>query len=419
MQNRHSVKFLKRRKFMLVLPLLTLPFVTMVFWIMGGGSANATSQKTTATGLNLDLPDAKLLEEKNKNKLSFYDQAQQDSNRIRQEMLNDPYFKNRLDTVTIPMNISNEQTSFSGSGNLNPFPHSSTVAGNSTESKIYEKLTVLNKALQNNSTKSELKQNISTPSQGDLSEDMSKLESMMQLMNEKGGDDPEMKELNGMLDKILDIQHPERVKSREKESPVEEKTKVLSVGQPNKNRNASYFGNNGKNASENKSSFYGEAFNESFSAASNTIEAVIHQTQTITTGSTVKLRLLADIEINGRVVTKGSFIYGIASVDKERLLIHVPGIRQASDIVPVSLEVYDMDGLAGIYIPGSMSRDVMKSSAEQSIQSIDLMNFDPSLKAQAAAAGIQTAKSLLSRKAKLVKVTLKAGYKILLKEEKK
>ena len=43
--------------------------------------------------------------------------------------------------------------------------------------------------------------------------------------------------------------------------------------------------------------------------------------------------------------------------------------------------------------------------------------MDPSLKAQAAAAGISAAKTLLSRKVKQVKVMVKAGYKVLLKDK--
>ena len=46
---------------------------------------------------------------------------------------------------------------------------------------------------------------------------------MMEVMNEKDGDDPEMKQLGNMLDKILDIQHPERVKNRIKEKSLEKK----------------------------------------------------------------------------------------------------------------------------------------------------------------------------------------------------
>jgi len=73
--------------------------------------------------------------------------------------------------------------------------------------------------------------------------------------------------------------------------------------------------------------------------------------------------------------------------------------------------------LPGIYIPGAISRDVAKQSADNSLQLMELGTMDPSLKAQAAAAGISTAKSLLSKKVKLVKVMVKAGYKVLLKDK--
>jgi hypothetical protein len=76
-----------------------------------------------------------------------------------------------------------------------------------------------------------------------------------------------------------------------------------------------------------------------------------------------------------------------------------------------------MDGLAGIYIPGAITRDVAKQSADNGLQSIDMTSVDPSLKAQAATAGINAAKSLLSRKAKLIRVYVKAGYRILLKDK--
>jgi hypothetical protein len=48
---------------------------------------------------------------------------------------------------------------------------------------------------------------------------------------------------------------------------------------------------------------------------------------------------------------------------------------------------------------------------------MELTTMDPSLKAQATSAGIGAAKSLLSKKVKQVKVMVKAGYKVLLKDK--
>jgi conjugative transposon TraM protein len=247
---------------------------------------------------------------------------------------------------------------------------------------------------------------------------------MMQVMSEKDTDDPEMKQLGSMLDKILDIQHPERVKGRIKERSLQKKTQVIAVNSTQNKTAVTYLGSNRKeqhlNTTELKrNSFFGTGYDENKTEEANAISAVIHETQTVTAGSTVKLRLLTDIYVNGNLISKGSFVFGTASLENERLLINIPGIRYGNNLLPVSLTVYDMDGLAGVYIPGSISRDVAKQSADQSLQGIELMSLDPSLKAQAATAGIQAAKGLLSKKIKLVKVTVKAGYRVLLKDANK
>jgi conjugative transposon TraM protein len=152
------------------------------------------------------------------------------------------------------------------------------------------------------------------------------------------------------------------------------------------------------------------------SSVEHTIAAVVQETQTVTAGSTVKLRLADDVFINGILVPKNSFVFGIASINGERLQISISSIQYQQHLLPVSLNVYDIDGLNGIYIPGSINRDVFKESANQTVNGIGLATLDPSLAAQATNAGIQAAKSLLNKKVKLVKITLKAGYKVLLKD---
>lgn len=75
-----------------------------------------------------------------------------------------------------------------------------------------------------------------------------------------------------------------------------------------------------------------------------------------------------------------------------------------------------MDGQEGIYIPGSINRTVAKESADNAIGGMNATTMDPSIGVQAASAGIAAAKSLFSRKIKLVKMTVRAGYKVLLKD---
>jgi conjugative transposon TraM protein len=113
-------------------------------------------------------------------------------------------------------------------------------------------------------------------------------------------------------------------------------------------------------------------------------------------------------------IPSGNFVYGLATLNNERLQIEISSIRYGNSIYPVKLQVYDLDGLRGVYIPGAITRDVAKQSADNSMQLMELSSMDPSLKGQAAAAGINTVKSLLSKKVKMVKVSVKAGYRVLL-----
>ncbi|HSZ85685.1 MAG TPA: conjugative transposon protein TraM, partial [Puia sp.] len=148
----------------------------------------------------------------------------------------------------------------------------------------------------------------------------------------------------------------------------------------------------------------------------NSIEAVIPENETLVSGATVKLRLLNDIFINGIKIPKNEFVFGMASLSNERLKIVINSIRYQNNILPVSLSVYDMDGMAGIYIPGSINRDVSKESADDAISTIGLTPVDQSVGAQAAVAGIQAAKTLASKKIKLIRVNIRSGYKVLLRD---
>lgn len=121
--------------------------------------------------------------------------------------------------------------------------------------------------------------------------------------------------------------------------------------------------------------------------------------------------------MNKTKIAAGSFIYGNTAIENERLAIKISSIQFDNQLFNVALAVYDMDGLPGIDIPGSESRQVVKQSTDQAIQSFSPLSFDPSLKAQTAAAGIGAAKNLLSRKVKQVRVTVKAGHQILLRDE--
>ena len=122
--------------------------------------------------------------------------------------------------------------------------------------------------------------------------------------------------------------------------------------------------------------------------------------------------------MDGTRIPSNTFIYGVAALKGERLTVKVTSIRHGNSLFPVDLSVHDLDGLDGIFIPGAINRDVAKASADQSMQSLGVTTLDDSWSSQAAGAGIEAAKTLFSKKVKLVKVVVKSGYQVLLKDKK-
>ena len=132
MENKHSAKFLRQRKMLLVLPLMVLPFITLAFWAMGGGKGTADmNQSNTNAGLNLQLPNANLKDDKNEDKLSFYKEADADSLKREELLRNDPYYKDSILVKHTPLmeetgNL-NTQTSEANGLNNSPYKPFSTV----------------------------------------------------------------------------------------------------------------------------------------------------------------------------------------------------------------------------------------------------------------------------------------------------
>jgi len=123
---------------------------------------------------------------------------------------------------------------------------------------------------------------------------------------------------------------------------------------------------------------------------------------------------MQDIYVGSHRIPANNFIYGTCTVNNQRLQVQLTAAIDNNEIFPISLKVYDLDGLEGIFVPGAVTRDVTKEGISQGINGMGIMSLDPSLGAQAAAAGIQTAKALLSRKVKAVIVTVRAGHRVLL-----
>lgn len=429
-QQTKSPKFLRQRKFFMVLPILVLPFITLMFWALGGGKVNNANAQEAQKGFNMDLPDAYLKEDKPLDKMSYYDQAAQDSAKMKELMKNDPYYNNQISSSPPTENVYDSNTSLrkygsnNYSGGLKTSPYNSGAYNDPNEAQVYKKLEQLNKVLNTAEATETTIRDYSTDSRNKSASlntnDVDRLEQMMQTMNQPDGEDPEMRQLNGMLEKILDIQHPDRVQEKLRQTSEARKSEVFVVSSKGSKNSVSFLDDSlpVQTGYEQPNAFYSLNNIAALSDLQNAVEAVIHETQTVVNGSTVKLRLLSDIYINGTLIPKDNFLFGTASLNGERLSIKINSVRFQNSLFPVELSVFDLDGMDGIYIPGAITRDVAKQSSDRAFQGFEMTTLDPSLGAQAASAGIEAARSLISKKVKLIKATIKAGYQVLLKDEK-
>ncbi len=424
----HSQKFLRQRRFMMLLPLLVIPFVTIFFIALGGGKRNTENRIPQQTGFNTILPDAHFKKGREKDKLGIYEETAQDSAKIREAMKNDPYYylEHQNDTIKNKAaqleKILERNAAKYDQPNYSKLQTSATnLSPDSNEQRVMRKLELLKKALIKKPTDDYPARPYTNDDNGkdrsSADPGVQKLKSMMQMLDAKNAEpDPEVNQLDKMLDKVMLIQHPEKMQDSMKRLSEKNKTQTFVVTRSRSENNISLM-DTADQQTQAPNSFYGlQEDSDTSTQKQNAIEAVIPESQTLVSGSTVKLRLLNDIFVNGIKIPRDELVYGTAALSNERLRIAINSLRYQDNILPVSLEVYDMDGMQGIYIPGSIDRDVSKQSADDAISSIGLTTIDPSIGAQATSAGIQAAKTLATRKIKLIRVLVRSGYKVLLKD---
>jgi conjugative transposon TraM protein len=406
----HSPEFLKERKFYMIIPLLVLPFLTMGFWALGGGKQNNSAyDNTAAKGLNATLPQAQFKDQKSQDKMDVYQNAKTDS----VSSSGGGVSANFVRSMGLDATKANHADSIAtrSTANLTGAPTTADV----NEAKIQAKLAAINQQINQPQTP-----DYNTGSSGQSNADVKRLQLMAKAMNNNsGGNDPEMKQLTQILQQINDIQNPGNANSRSRSQSLKNHQRVYPVlaakdddddNNPNSQMTVQYASYDGGSKAKKRHA------NGNEQAAGNTIQAVVHEDQTLVSGAVIKLRLEDGIYVNGRMIPKGSFVYGTCALNNERLEIKIASIRYLNNILPVSLSVYDLDGMEGLYVPGSIGRDAAKNGVGDAIQSMQMMSMDQSVGTQAASAGVEAAKGLFNHKVKQIKVKVKAGYQVLLKD---
>lgn len=154
--------------------------------------------------------------------------------------------------------------------------------------------------------------------------------------------------------------------------------------------------------------------------ARNTIKACVHGDQTITSGQSVRLRLLEAMRVGKYVLPRNTLITGEGSIKGERLDIEILQVEHNGTLIPVELTVHDNDGQAGIFIPGSMEASAAKEMAANLGQnlgtsiSITNQSAGDQLLSEVGRGAIQGVSQYISKKMREEKVHLKSGYTLML-----
>lgn len=159
-------------------------------------------------------------------------------------------------------------------------------------------------------------------------------------------------------------------------------------------------------------------------AEKNTIRACIHENQTITDGQAVRMRLLEPMRAGETVIPKNALVTGMGKIAGERLGISISSLEYKGLIIPVELTVIDSDGQEGIFIPGSMEIDAIREIAANlggnlgTTINLNQQSAGDQLLTDLGKGAIQGTSQYIAKKMRTIKVHLKAGYNLMLYQNK-
>jgi conjugative transposon TraM protein len=394
---------LRKRKMLLLLPVILIPLLTLGFYGLGGGAGTERAKPITSTkGLNLRLPEARFdAVKKNMNKLGLYQQSDEDSVRLRERRKQDPYYEWK-----------------------DPSAGSTISAGRVTGKSPADKWAPLSRTADTQATEflrrlDHLKGMLSNRKPAEVPHETSELPviaapSYPAIKRSEG--DPDLDKLNSLMEKVLKLRYGKQSAPQDTVSSVRVggAAGVLSLAE--RKEEVTTLAEEPEDGLETGFIYLDDrATNDS--VAEQMIVAAVDRGQTVVSGEEVTFRTIDVGRLGGIAVPKGTLLSGKANLSGERLLVTNSSARIGNRVLPVALDVVDLDGVAGIHVKGSIDRDVAKESAGEAIGTVGVMSADPGITGQATAAGMQAAKNLLSRKMRLVRVGLPAGYRVLLQNK--
>ncbi|WP_346861174.1 conjugative transposon protein TraM [uncultured Draconibacterium sp.] len=367
--------YLKKNKALFFLPVVLIPFVILIFYVLGGGEdaqkAEESLRTENAEGANYILPEAD-------KSIEIFDKLEAYQ---RQEMNSEVRTQSTWERDS--SNVLNPNSEDSTAIELSLLAQQNQHVPDNLLAHIKQKEKELRKELdepqQNTEIRKEVKRNTGYKSGPKVNS-----YNPNPIIQTTG-----IEELDKVFDENIEL-------NRQNDSLkfyLEQNQKRLAEIEQKQN---SSFSLHKKQAS-------GFSGNEENSLL---IKAEVYETTTVLDGNRVKLRLLEDTWVNKKKIPRNSFIYGICKIKNERLHIQITQLPVGPNFLPVNLAIHDLDGMPGLYVPDNATRKVTQevgSSANSS--SLFGVTNNPLTYAGIRAAD-RTAQTILKR-TRLKKVTVK------------
>ncbi|HQW16189.1 MAG TPA: hypothetical protein PK682_11305 [Niabella sp.] len=203
--------------------------------IVGNARANTTGN-AIASGMNLNLPSAAAPKDSNWNKLKYYEQAEKDSAKLKSKLKSDRllFGLDEEEEAESMEGVSDAELAerMYGAGQLNNKNRSTSSAD-----QVYDRLSRIQKEISRESLPRREAESSPSPSSNPEIENLSGMMSQMQ-----GGEDPELGQLDQMLDKIIAIQNPQKLQDEHDEKMKASRGQVFAVQADSSNLNISTLG---------------------------------------------------------------------------------------------------------------------------------------------------------------------------------
>lgn len=106
---------------------------------------------------------------------------------------------------------------------------------------------------------------------------------------------------------------------------------------------------------------------------SSFIKAVIDENIKGFLGSRIRIRLLEDVYVGNTKITKGTPLYAlIRGFSLQRVNLHIVSVMHQNEILPINLNIYDIDGMEGLYVPSSAFREMTRTMGQNIVQGQNL-----------------------------------------------